>query len=86
MRVGDPLRNIVPCVSCHGGIDHKIGAPWMEGMPKDYLLKEMKAFESGARRNDSFARMRNVVRPLAPQELDSVAQFYARREPAAGSR
>lgn len=86
VRVGDPLRNIVPCVSCHGGIDHKIGAPWLEGMPKEYLLKEMKAFASGARRNDSFAQMRNVVRPLTPQELDSVADFYARREPAHGSR
>ena len=21
VRVGDPLRNIVPCVACHGGID-----------------------------------------------------------------
>ena len=86
VRVGDPLRNIVPCVSCHGGIDHKIGAPWLEGMPKEYLLKELKAFASGTRRNDSFAQMRNVVRPLTPQELDDVATFYARREPAAGSR
>ena len=86
VRVGDPLRNIVPCVSCHGGNDHKIGAPWLEGMPKEYLLKEMKAFASGARRNDSFAQMRNVVRPLTPEEIDSVADFYARREPAAGSR
>ena len=64
MRVGDPLRNIVPCVSCHGGIDHKLGAPWLEGMPKEYLLKQLKAFASGARRNDSFAQMRNMVRPL----------------------
>jgi len=82
VRVGDPLRNIVPCVACHGGIDHKLGAPWLEGMPKEYLLKELKAFASGARRNDSFGQMRNMVRPLTAQELDSVAEFYARREPA----
>ena len=50
-------------------------------MPKEYLLKELKAFASGARRNDSFAQMRNMVRPLTAQELDSVAEFYARREP-----
>jgi len=82
VRVGDPLRNIVPCVACHGGIDHKLGAPWLEGMPKVYLSKELKAFASGDRRNDSFGQMRNMVRPLTPQELDSVAEFYARREPA----
>jgi len=86
VRVGDPLRNIVPCVACHGGIDHKIGAPWLEGMPKEYLLSQMKAFASGARRNDSYGQMRNMVRPLTPEELESVAEFYARREPAIASR
>jgi len=86
VRVGDPLRNIVPCVACHGGIDHKIGAPWLEGMPKEYLLSQMKAFASGERRNDSYGQMRNMVRLLTPQELESVAEFYARREPAIASR
>ena len=82
VRVGDPLRNIVPCVSCHGGIDHKLGAPWLEGMPKEYLLTQLKGFASGTRRNDSFGQMRNMVRPLTEQELGAVAEFYARREPA----
>ena len=82
VRVGDPLRNIVPCVACHGGIDHKIGAPWLEGMPKQYLLSQMKAFASGERRNDSYGQMRNMVRSLTAQELESVAEFYAGREPA----
>ena len=86
VRVGDPLRNIVPCVACHGGIDHKLGAPWLEGMPKAYLLSELKDFASGVRRNDSYGQMRNMVRTLTAQELDDVAEFYARREPAAGSR
>ena len=86
VRVGDPLRNIVPCVACHGGIDHKIGAPWLEGMPKQYLLSQMKAFASGERRNDSYGQMRNMVRSLTAQELESVAEFYARREPAVAAR
>lgn len=86
VRVGDPLRNIVPCVACHGGIDHKLGAPWLEGMPKEYLLKELKAFAAGDRRNDSFGQMRNMVRPLTEKELESVADFYARREPVREAR
>ncbi len=28
VRVGAPLRNIAPCISCHGGVDQKLGAPW----------------------------------------------------------
>ena len=86
VRVGDPLRNIVPCVSCHGGIDHKIGAPWLEGMPKEYLLVQIKNFASGERRNDSHGQMRNVVRPMTAEEVAGVAEFYARREPVAGTR
>jgi cytochrome c553 len=31
VRVGDPMRNIAPCISCHGGVDHKFGTPWLEG-------------------------------------------------------
>jgi cytochrome c553 len=81
VRVGAPLRNIAPCVSCHGGIDQKLGAPWIEGMPKDYLVDQLKAFRSGARRNDSEMQMRNVVRSMTDQEIDEVATFYARKAP-----
>lgn len=78
VRVGDPLRNIAPCASCHGGIDHKLGAPWLEGMPKDYLGAQLLAFGSGQRRNDSHAQMRNMARQLTAREVDAVSAFYAR--------
>jgi cytochrome c553 len=79
VRVGAPLRNIAPCVSCHGGIDQKLGAPWIEGMPRDYLVQQLVAFRSGERRNDSQAQMRNVVRSMSDQEIEEVAGFYARK-------
>jgi len=79
VRVGAPLRNIAPCVSCHGGIDQKFGAPWLEGMPKLYLEQQLKAFRSGARANDSEAQMRNVVRSMTDQEIEEVSVFYARK-------
>jgi cytochrome c553 len=79
VRVGDPLRNIVPCAACHGGIEPKLGAPWLEGMPKSYLLGELRDFASGARRNDSYGQMRHMVRTLSAQELEGLADFYSRR-------
>lgn len=79
VRVGAPLRNIAPCISCHGGIDQKLGAPWIEGMPRDYLVQQLKAFRSGARRNDSEEQMRNVARSMTDEEIDEVALFYARK-------
>jgi cytochrome c553 len=80
VRVGDPMRNIAPCISCHGGIDHKLGTPWLEGMPKEYLLVQLRDFKSGARRNDSHAQMRNMARAMTDGEIEQMADFYARRE------
>lgn len=79
VRIGDPLRNIAPCISCHGQVDQKLGAPWLEGMPKQYLVSQINAFIAGTRRNDAEAQMRNMVRSLTPQEIDEVATFYARK-------
>lgn len=82
VRVGDPLRNIAPCISCHGQVDQKLGTPWLEGMPKQYLVDQLNAFVSGARRNDPGAQMRNMVRAMTPEEIDEVATFYARKASA----
>lgn len=77
VRVGAPLRNIAPCISCHGGVDQKLGAPWIEGMPKDYLVTQLVAFKEGTRRNDSQAQMRAMARAMTQQEIEEVAAFYA---------
>ena len=79
VRTGAPLRNIAPCISCHGGVDQKLGAPWLEGMPKAYLVAQLKAFASGVRRNDSEGQMRNMARPMIEPEIEAVATFYARK-------
>jgi cytochrome c553 len=86
VRVGDPMRNIAPCISCHGGIDQKLGTPWLEGMPAAYLVTQLKDFASGARRNDSHAQMRNMARAMTPAEIDVVAEFYARPGEVGGHR
>jgi cytochrome c553 len=78
VKTGDPMRNIAPCAACHGGIDRKMGAPWLEGMPRDYLVSQLAAFAKGERRNDSHRQMRNVVQSMTAQEIDAVAGFYAR--------
>ena len=86
VRVGAPLRNIAPCISCHGGVDQKLGAPWIEGMPRAYLVGQLQAFKAGTRRNDSEAQMRNVVRSMSDAEIDEVSTFYARKASAGGER
>ena len=78
--MGDPLRNIAPCISCHGGVDQKLGAPWLEGMPKAYLVAQMQAFKDATRRNDSLAQMRNMVIPMTQKEIDEVADVLRPQE------
>lgn len=86
VRVGAPLRNIAPCISCHGGVDQKLGAPWIEGMPKTYLTAQLAAFRDGTRRNDSEAQMRNVARAMTDAEIEEVATFYAGKANPGGAR
>ena len=86
VRVGDPLRNIAPCISCHGGVDQKLGAPWLEGLPKDYIVAQLNAFKSGDRHNDAQAQMRNTVRAITAAEIDDVATFYARKSTAGAAQ
>ena len=77
VRVGGPMRNIAPCASCHGGIDHKLGAPWLEGMPAGYLVAQLNGFKAGQRRNDSNSQMRNMARALSAGEIEAIARFYS---------
>ncbi len=44
-----------------------------------YLHSQLKAFASGARRNDISEQMRNVAREMTPAEIDAASRFYADR-------
>jgi len=77
VRVGDPMRNIAPCASCHGASDRKNGAPSLGGEPKTYLSAQLAAFASGSRKNDANADMRSVARRLSDADRSTVASYYA---------
>ena len=76
---GAPVRGIAPCGSCHGALEVKVGAAWLGGQPSDYLRAQLKAFSSGARRNDIGEQMRNVARAMTEEEIDAASRFYANR-------
>ena len=75
----DAMRNIASCASCHGGVGRKLGAPGLDGLSQEYLAAQLMAFASGARKNDSYAQMRNMARQLTPAEINKLAEFYANR-------
>jgi cytochrome c553 len=78
---GAPMRNIAPCASCHGGLDHKAASPWLDGLAQPYLRAQLQAFASGARHNDISGQMRNVARNMTPEEIDAATRYYSQRAP-----
>jgi len=79
VRVGDPMRNVAPCASCHASTDRKIGAPNLDGEPEQYLKTQLTAFAGGSRSNDTNAQMRNEARLLTAAEISSVTRHYAEK-------
>jgi cytochrome c553 len=76
---GAPLRGIAPCGACHGEVDSKASAAWLEGQPAVYLHTQLEAFATGARHNDIGEQMRNVARGMTAAEIDAASGSYAER-------
>ena len=76
---GAPLRGIAPCGACHGEVDSKASAAWLEGQPAIYLRTQLATFATSARHNDIGEQMRNIARRMTPQEIDAASLYYADR-------
>jgi cytochrome c553 len=74
---GNPTKNVVSCAVCHGGVDHKAGAPFLQGLSASYLSAQLDAFATGQRHNDSGEQMRNIARNLTKTEINDAAAYYA---------
>ena len=74
---GAPLRGIAPCGACHGELDSKVGAAWLEGQPLSYLRAQLRAFATGERRNDIGEQMRNIARAMTSEEINAASRYYA---------
>ena len=77
VRWGSPMRNVAPCGSCHGTIEHSSASPWLNGEPAGYLSEQLKAFASGARTNDINGQMRAMVQGMSPSDIAAAAAYYS---------
>jgi cytochrome c553 len=77
VRWGAPMRNVAPCGSCHGEIDHTMASPWLNGEPAAYLVQQLNAFATGARTNDINGQMRAMALGMSPQEILAAAAYYS---------
>ncbi|RZI44722.1 c-type cytochrome [Herbaspirillum sp. HC18] len=79
VQIGAPMRNVAPCISCHGGSDKKTATPLLDGEPEAYLRTQLLAFADGTRRNDIGGQMRNVARQMTREEIEQAVRYYAQR-------
>src|SRR5262245_47980922 len=64
------------CAVCHGldGLSKNPEAPNLAGNNADYIIKQLKAFQSGARQND---QMSIVAQSLSDENVRDVAAWYS---------
>ena len=74
---GDSRRRIPACLSCHlNGVGGPIETPVIIGQSREYMLQQLNAYASGARKNDVYGRMRDVSKKLTPQERAELARYF----------
>jgi len=65
------------CVTCHGqggGGQAAAGFPFLAGLHRDYLIRQLQAFKTGARVNPV---MQPIADALSSEEIEAVAEYYA---------
>jgi len=64
------------CAACHGADGNSANAMWpkLAGQHATYLVKQLKDFKSGARKDPMMAPM---AKPLSDQDMENLAAYYA---------
>jgi cytochrome c553 len=76
-REGDSHRALPACLACHmNGAGGPIETPVITGQMQEYLLVQLNAFASGARKNDVYGRMRDISKKLTPEERAALARYF----------
>lgn len=82
VRTGDTARGIPGCQSCHGyGAGGPMETPTISGQHREYLAAQLANYASGTRKNDVFARMRDIAGRLSQQEIAALVQYYSTQRP-----
>lgn len=65
------------CANCHGTDGRTTDGsaiPSLVGMPKDYMVLQMKAFKDGSR---PATVMHQITKGLTDAQIDTIANYYA---------
>ncbi|MDX1432959.1 MAG: cytochrome c [Gammaproteobacteria bacterium] len=70
----------VVCAACHGADGNSTNPLWpnLAGQHAAYMVKQLKAFKSGERKDPVMAPM---AAPLSEQDMENLSAFYAQQKP-----
>jgi cytochrome c553 len=76
---GDKSRNIPACTACHGAalMGVRPAIPGLLGLPRDYLVAQLGAWQTGLRRAHAPDCMGRIATLLKPADVDAVANWLA---------
>jgi len=85
-RHGDPDRSLPACSACHGSaLGGTLPAvPGLLGLPRDYLIAQLGAWQTGQRRATAPDCMAEIARRLGPGDASAVASWLAAQPVPAG--
>lgn len=71
------------CVACHGnnGVGITPDYPVLAGQHRDYLVRALKEYQQGGRKN---AVMAGFMGALKPADIEALAAYYAAQKPGLG--
>ena len=71
------------CAACHGidGNSTDPANPKLAGMEQEYLMRQLKAFAAGKRRDDT---MTGIIASIDPSDFSSLAAYYGKKTPSPG--
>jgi cytochrome c553 len=80
-RDGIPDKSVYGCVNCHGergkGKSNIPYFPVIGGQHRDYTMKQLTEFRSGARANDPAGMMANVAKGLSDEDIKALANYLS---------
>jgi len=78
---GGLLKTGVPaCSACHGangGGNALMNAPALSGQHPEYIIAQMQAFKTDARKGDPNSMMRDIAKKMTDAEIQAVAQYVS---------
>lgn len=80
--LGEKLANDYGCLNCHGEIGKGRPAnnsifPVIGGQHKEYLIKQMKDFKTGARDTDMSGTMGGLASRMTDAEIEAVSEYFS---------